>query len=540
MGANRTRVEQVLSSDVWVIGSGAAGLTAAIAARRQGASVAVVGKEPAGQGTATSVSGGGFVGAWGGLTAEEHRDRTLQAGRGLNEPHLVEALVEDAPARFQDLIDWGLEIVETCDKGSLIAEGRGPERGEEITRCLVAKCHEVGVTFHDGLVARTIRAEDDGIRMVAYSATKDSWFGFVGGALVMAAGGAPGLYLRHDTDSRICGDAYAMALEAGAPLQDMEFNQFFPLCLAEPGLPPARVPPPVADLGRLVNTRGEDVLAKHGITERPAARRARDRTSQALFHEIEKEGQDVFVDLTDVTKDAWCADPANAGSWDYLGHHCGAWQRPLRVAPVAHFTMGGLCIDAQGATPLPGLYAAGEAAGGAHGANRMGENSLTETVVFGHRAGEAAAQRAAASNGTDSLASRCAELLPAPESGRPQAGISELESRLHETMWTLGGIQRNRDGLETGLTQVQEIAAEANKWHGIGEPAERQRFIELQMATTAALLILEAAKRREESRGAHYRDDFPKTDDQIWLGHLKVVLRQGEPEWSFDPRAKMD
>ena len=515
-----------LTSDVWVIGSGAAGLMAAISARRQGLEVTVIGKSPPGKGSATILSHGAFGGAWNGLASEEHRRRTLKAGRGLNNPAMVDALVEEAPARFQNVIDWGMRV--GTREGSIIALGPPPAWGKEIVRCLVGKAREAGVKFVDRLVVRSLAVEGGTPRMAAYSPAAGAWVGLIGRALVLAAGGAGGLYRHHDNPQRITGDAYALALQTGAVLQDMEFAQFYPLSIAEPGLPVLLT----SDLGEFRNGRGEDIMAKHGITERPAHRYARDRLSLALFREIERDGQEVFIDLTGTPEEVWKADPYHRQNLELLQRRCGILERPVRIAPVAHFFMGGVATDVHGVTSIPGLFAAGEAVGGLHGANRLGGNALTECLVFGRRAGTAAA--AWASGRSLPAPGGLEALVPAPAPGSPVADAGELRTRLRDVMWRYGGISRDRAGLEKGRALLHDIAAEAARTRDVTKPLHLERFIEMQLAATAAGLIVEAALRREESRGAHFREDFPETDDTGWLGHQTVRLADGRPEWSFE------
>ena len=158
-----------------------------------------------------------------------------------------------------------------------------------------------------------------------------------------------------------------------------------------PGTAPLVIPPRLADRGLLVNDDGEDILKKYGIDERPAAERARDRLSQALFRKFIETARGIFLDLRDVTEEKWLSDPFSASMRHILGDRRGALDRPLRVAPAAHHTMGGVRIDGKGATSVPGLFAAGEVTGGLHGANRLGGNALSETMVFGARAGNSAA-----------------------------------------------------------------------------------------------------------------------------------------------------
>lgn len=524
-------------ADVWIVGSGAAGLSAAIAARSQGAEVAVIGKSAPGKGTCTTLAIGIFAGPWQGLSADTYKRQTLAAGRGLNQVELVDVLAAEAPARFSDLIAWGMHSKSA--KGSFMAVpdedagDRAPVWGREIVRCLVARARELGVAFVNGLVVRAIEAGGDGVRLGAYAPRRGAWLELRGGAAVLAAGGAGGLYLYHDNPQRIAGDAYALAFEAGAVVQDMEFVQFYPVAICEPGRAPFLIEPEGADLGRIRNDRGEDILDKYAITERPAASHARDSLCQALFDEIEVERREVFLDLTGVSREAWCANPVSASKWAYLGRRFDAWNKPVRIAPVAHFVCGGATIDGHGATTVAGLYAAGEAAGGVHGANRMGGNALTETVVFGHRAGAAAARWAAGRDQGRALPRHTRPFIEAA-AGQPRAAADELKRDLRRAMWTYGGIRRDGSGLESGLEKVRGIAAEADKCHGIDDPRRLHKFLELQLAARAGELILEAAARRRESRGVHFRADFPQPDDANWRGHLKAALDDGATRWWFE------
>ena len=216
----------------------------------------------------------------------------------------------------------------------------------------------------------------------AFIPSSGEWIIISAQAVILATGGAAALYLRHDNPKGMLGDGYRMALEAGAVLQDMEFVQFYPLCLAESKLPPLVIPPKLADCGQLVNDRGEDILDKYGIEERPAAERARDLLSQALFNEIYRNGQAVWLDLRSLSKEQWVIDPFSASVGHILGDRFGARHRPVRVAPAAHHIMGGVKITDAGATSVPGLFAAGEVTGGLHGANRMGGERVDRDIGF--------------------------------------------------------------------------------------------------------------------------------------------------------------
>jgi len=520
--------------DVLVIGSGAAGLRAAAAAKQAGAHVLIVSRGAPGKASATIVSGGVFAGSRDDESTAGHLERTLLAGRGLNERALAEILAEEAPARLKELVDWGFDA--SFHNGYLFSRGRAPIWGEKIIRCLIDRNLALGSEFQSGLAVDDIRVVE-GVGLVTGYATGTGRRQSIGArAVVLATGGAGGLYARHDNPRGIVGEGYALALRAGALLQDMEFVQFYPLGLAEPGLPRYMVPPRLGDYGRLYNDAGEDIYEKYGIAERPAAEKARDRLSQALFKEIYREARLVWLDLSGVSEARWMSDPLSASTLGTIGKRCGACLRPLRVAPMAHHTMGGVVIDGRGATSVPGLFAAGEVTGGLHGANRMGGNALSETLVFGKRAGEAAAEWAGAHSEIAIKRPGKISITPAnvPPAADAAPNISALWPRLGKILWEDGGIIRSRAGLQRALHAVAAIEEELQASAGRTAASRSARVMHLEAGLAASRLILQAALRRTESRGAHFREDFPATDDSRWLGHLRVRLsKDGKHDWVF-------
>ena len=522
-----------ISCDVLVVGSGAAGLRSAISAKQKGLDVCVISKQAPGKATCTMLSAGVFAGTEENKSSGHHLKSTMRAGRGINQKELVRVLVEEGPMRLQELNKWGINAA--FHHGYLYCKGRAPYRGREIVKCLLTKNEALGTRLISGQMVAELKHIEGAFGVLTYSTGEDKWFTIGAKAVILATGGAAALYLRHDNPKRMLGDGYVLAYRAGAVLQDLEFVQFYPLGLAEPGLPAFLVPPNIADYGQLFNTRGEDILNKYNIRERPAAERARDTLSQALFIEIYKKDREVFLDLTKVPAHKWAENPFSASSHPILGERYGANHRPVRVAPMAHHTMGGVCIGADGMTSLPGLFAAGEVTGGLHGANRMGGNALTETLVFGARAGEAAANWAMDDDRelkTEIFKDAEVEkLVLVQETDR--SNPAELMTNISEIVWKEAGIIRNRRGLEQALNEVNTISAKALESH-IGNPLDLQRRIEILFGTQAASLIIQAALKREESRGAHYREDFADQDDDNWQGHLQVKLsRVGEANWDF-------
>jgi len=521
-----------ISCDVLIIGSGAAGLRAAISAREADLDVCVISKGLPGKATCTILSAGVFAGVAAPDQTETHIQNTLQAGRGINQKELVEVLVTEGPTRLKELMEWGIKG--EFHNGYLFTKGRAPVWGQEIVRCLLKKAKGLGVRFMGGMAVTSLKSFEGAAGVIAHSAVRGKWVGLTAKAVILATGGAGALFLRHDNPQRMFGEGYALALDAGAQLQDMEFVQFYPLGLAERNLPPFLIPPRLADHGRLFNSRNEDILEKYGIVERPAGERARDRLSHVLFAETSREQNEIWLDLTEVSDEQWHEDPFSASSWGVFGKQYGALDHPVRVAPMAHHVMGGVCIDVHGSTTVPGLFAAGEVTGGLHGANRLGGNALTETQVFGARAGAAAAEWVRR-NAAVSHEEVMKELSVTPFGAKTDTAASEvsrIKTRLRNIMWDKGGIIRNRDGLFQALNAIEEIHTELLDLPEPNDPLALQRMLELRSAARVGALILAAAMRREESRGAHFREDFPEPDDENWLGHLRIESSQSSDEES--------
>jgi len=528
-----------ISCNVLVIGNGAAGLRAAIASREAGKDVVVLSKSPPELGTCTLLSGGGLGAALGGLSRDEHLSRTLESGRGINQRDLLEIFVEEAPLRIRELVDWGMKT--SFSSGMAMAQGEPPAVGREIIRTLLDRARSVGVRFLSPVVACGLVADaSSGVGTLAYHSGKGLWMGFESKALVLASGGGGALYLRHDNPQRITGDGYALALNAGATLKDMEFVQFYSLAAAEPGRPAVLIMPGVADQGRLVNDLGENLLEKYQIHERPAASRARDRLAQALFREIHELGQKVYLDLTRAPVQSLSSDYLNSANWNYVNRIFPARERPLQVAPAAHFMMGGISITPECSTGVPGLFAAGEVVGGLHGANRLGGNALSECIVFGARAGKSAASWAAEKRGSleRKLLGRLEALIPSfSPTSRSLSPAREFKQRLRQILWECGGIFRGKAGLVEGLGRVDRLEEEVKAFHPGPSPLDVSRILDLRQGLLTGRVILEAALRREETRGAHSRTDFPNQDEK-WKGSQVASLGEHHRlEWSFAPAA---
>ncbi len=401
--------------------------------------------------------------------------------------------------------------------------------GLGITRPLVEHLRSGGVEIVENvIVTKLLKDEDSVVGAVGYDIHGEEPVVFRSKSVVLATGGAGALYKRTDCPLRTTGDGYSLAYHAGARLRDMEFVQFFPLALAEPGSPPFLVGGVISEEGRIINSLGEDIPKKHGVTSRPLVLKSRDLLSRAVMKEILAGGGvdgAVLIDATGVFKRMGDEGFASTGPYSYFKEKLGADERPIKVAPICHFCMGGVMIDGDGYTGVPGLFAAGEVVGGVHGANRHGGNALTDITVFGARAGAAAAEH-----------SKGRSLLPVEELAMGEIeryeGIrgrergfhpTALMERLRESMWAKAGVVRDSEGLAEAFEEIHELRGASSQVKASGR--EMLVALELPMALDAAEMIVRAAMERRESRGAHYRTDHP-SEDPGWL--RKVVVSRGE------------
>jgi len=517
---------EIIKTDVLVIGSGGAGIRAALAAREERADVLLVSKTPIGKSTCTSLSAGAFTLAVKGVSKETHLKRTLEAGKGINSHGLVEILVEESPERVRELEGFG--VAGEWQKGRFTCLGKPTAWGAPMTRVLAERARERGVSFLPWvMVFEIVLSEGQVAGALGFDFRQGKPIGFQSKAILLANGGGGALYKRTDNPVRTTGDGYALAYQAGCTLRDMEFVQFFPAGLAESGKPAHLIAASLPDVGKVINSAGEDILEKYAITERPAAVRARDTFSLAIFLE-EWEGRNVFLDLRSLSDESWPKDPVARAQRDMLMKSLSGSQRPLCISPMCHHFMGGVTTDGQGKTEIPGLFAAGEVVGGVHGANRLGGNALDEILVFGLRAGRAAArwstERAWVQN-TGSLIKQRLEFFPGKEGGLAnELSPKSLRKAIGEIFWKQVGILRDKEGLTGALESLEQIKKESLPLVRGKTPKEILEKMEVENALLVGEMIIRSALMREESRGAHFRRDFPKTDEEKWKGN--IFLRQ--------------
>ena len=513
-----------VSGDFLVIGSGIAGLRAALSLADTGTVVVLTKADP--RESNTGYAQGGIAAAMGPDDSPElHAQDTMAAGDGLCSEEAVRLLVSDGPRYVRELLDWGARFDRDADgRPQLGREGAHSVRrvlhsrdatGREIARVLWERvaAHPSIRVFDDALATDLVVREGactgaafvDGARTQRTVDAK---------ATLLATGGA-GQVFRETTNPAIAtGDGIAIAFRAGAQISDLEFVQFHPTAMSVRGAPRFLLSEALRGEGaRLVNEAGEAFVQRY----EPAGDLAsRDLVSRAMVREAERTAAPVYLSMAHLDpKYVHARFPAIAEACRQVGLDLAVDRIP--VSPAAHYVMGGVETDVDGRTSLPGLFAAGEVAcTGVHGANRLASNSLLEGLVFGARVADAmqlpGKSARLRSEGVDEMA--------------PVGGDAPIpsEENVRDLMWRSVGLVRDRSGLE-------EAARTLGSWWGAvervaAEQASARRDVRrLQSIVTVGLLIARAAVRREESRGGHFRTDFPRRDDQRWQIHFADRLR---------------
>jgi len=514
--------------DFIIVGGGIAGLRAAIALASAGR-VLILTKAEATESN-TGYAQGGIAAAIGpGDSPALHAADTIRAGDGLCDEGAVRVLVEEGPRYVRELIDWGTRFeMDANGQPALSLEAAhgvrrilhaGDATGREIGRALWQRVvHLSSVrTINHALVTDLIVEGGvmTGVRFFDQTGARRS---ARASATLLATGGA-GRVFRETTNPAVAtGDGIALAYQAGARVADLEFVQFHPTALNRPGSPRFLISEALRGEGaRLVNANGERFMERY----HPGADLApRDVVARAIVRESQRTGGPVSLTLAHLDA-AYVRRrfPTIAAMCRRMGLDIAT--DPIPVGPAAHYLMGGIDTDEWARTSLPGLFAAGETAcTGVHGANRLASNSLLEGLVFGARAAEAMQQpaRPATSKSDRRLIEPCAYGdLP----GKVPASRFDLP-QIRELMWQSAGLFRARSGLERAVGQLGSAYRAASveiarpRAHG----AARWRRFNL---LTISWLIAKAALCREESRGGHFRDDFPTRDDLHWKVHLVEV-----------------
>jgi fumarate reductase (CoM/CoB) subunit A len=535
-----------VSADVLIIGAGGAGLRAAIEAHNMGVKVLVVskGKFPSGCVTATAM--GAMLAPFDQQDSiERHVDDTLRGGSYLNDPTLVQILVSHAKQRALDLERYGTDFDRSDGKYELFPTGsssvpRGVLAGDRYRggffKGLVKEAAILGIDIRDEIMVTDLLKEGDAVVGAAGLDLKTDTVLIVSAkAVIVATGGAGNLYSLTTNLPGITGDGYALAYRAGAQLSDMEFIQSR-VCMVYPEA--MRGTPPPADGcvtigGRFYNGLCERYMRKYFPDKLEQVTRA--EMAQSAQKEITEGRQSphggVFGDLSGVP-------PAELAKFKAFLATCAeenfdpAWQ-PYEWAPGAHHFMGGIVINERCETGVGGLYAAGEAEAGVHGANRLAGNALTETQVFGAIAGANAAGKALSISAVPlpqeriaEVTNRLSQILRRDEGPDP----TEVKNEIARVMSLYVGVLRHEEGLQTASRSFSAIRSMKIDHVSVGK--ERSfRMLSKLLEAENTLLIAElatlAATMRKETRGAHNREDYPQTVGE-WSKNIAFQLIDGK------------
>jgi L-aspartate oxidase len=489
-----------LQCDYLIVGAGVAGLRAAIELAGAG-SVLVVAKDSLRESSSEYAQGGIAVALSDDDEVALHEQDTLNAGAGLCDGEAVKTLVEEGPAAIEQLIDWGVEFdregtqllftLEGAHSRSRVLHSHGDSTGREISRTLYKKAASLPNVGFRSFAAITDLLVEDGIvtGAVACDQTEKRQARIRAKAVLLATGGLGRVFKNTTNPDVATGDGVATAYRAGAIISDIEFVQFHPTALYVPDAPRFLLSEALrGEGGYLRNGAGERFMpAYHKLAELAP----RDVVSRSILAEMNRTGEEcVYLDLTHLESE-WVRRRFPRIYSTCLHYGVDITAAPAPVHPAAHYAMGGVKTDLQGRTNLERLYAAGEAAcAGVHGANRLASNSLLEGVVFGARAGGAMREWSSSPN----LAGAEPMKILFPD-------ITEAE--LRQLAWNKCGIARSGDRLRQASTilekvQVLEVAHASREHH------------EVRNLHVVASLIAKCALAREESRGGHYRTDFPE------------------------------
>ncbi len=525
-------------TDFLIIGSGIAGLRAAIGLAGAGRTLILTKAEP--RESNTGYAQGGIAAAVGDDdSAALHAADTVRAGDGLCDEAAVRVLVEEGIVYVRELLEWGTRFDRDADgRPALGREAAhsvrrvlhaGDATGREIGRVLyerVSALESVAIVNH-ALVTELL-CEDRRALGVRYFDDEGQPHEIRAHATLLATGGA-GQVFRETTNPPVAtGDGIALAFHAGARLADLEFVQFHPTALNLTDAPRFLISEALRGEGaRLVDERGEPFMARYHPDGDLAPR---DVVARGIVREVERTGGAVFLTLAHLDaayvrrRFPTIADMCRRVGLDLASD-------PIPVGPAAHYIMGGVDTDQWARTSLAGLFAAGEVAcTGVHGANRLASNSLLEGLVFGARAAAAMQQPPTAAPLKADRKEAAGPSSSQPASSRypdDRSMTAMTTAVVRDVMWRSAGLFRTRDGLQDAFARLDEAYLAERARLGSTQPdTDGWRHFNL---LTVARLIVRAALRREESRGAHYRADFPERNDRDWKFHAVDVRAPGSP-----------
>ncbi len=539
---------EIHECDVLVIGSGGAGCRAAIEARKFNLDVVIVSKGLSFKSGCTTLAEGGYNAAFGYVDSEDnvdaHFNDTMKGGAYLNDMGLVRILVDEAQDRLIELESYGA-IFDRQDSGKLNQRPfggqsfrrtcfQGDRTGHEMMMALKEEVTRQKIhTFDEVMITSLImdNANSKVIGACGVSLRNSKFIIFKSKSTVIASGGAGWLYPVTSNAIQKTGDGYSLAYDAGADLVDMEQIQFHPTGML---YPESRRGVLVTEAvrgegGKLFNVNMERFMERYDERGELATR---DVVARAIYNEI-REGRGtsnggVYLDVTQLPNEV-VEEKLETMLLQFMDVGVDIRNDAMEVAPTAHHFMGGARIKPGCETTVKNLYAAGEVTGGIHGANRLGGNALADTQVFGKRAGESAAKNALNNELEYNEAYVNLEenrILKLFKTG--DIYPHQIKTELMEVMWEKVAIIRNENGLKSALKKIDELKSKSRNMHvpeGRGFNKNLLDALEIENMLTVASLVTQSAILRRESRGSHYREDYPERDER-W--NRSIVLNKNK------------
>jgi len=519
-----------LNTDFLVVGSGIAGLNFALKAAKYGHVTIVTKKEI--MESNTNLAQGGIAA----VTRKEdsvqlHIEDTLNVGSGLSNKRMVKILAEHGPAAIRNLLFFGVNFDKEDDVLHLTTEGghsmarvlhSGDSTGKEIEQAMTESVRENKdiEVFEDCFAIDLLLKDADCIGARILDIKNRKICDIFARATVLATGGVGYIYQNTTNPEIATGDGIAMALRAGAKLEDMEFVQFHPTTLNKPGAPHFLISEALRGEGAiLVNASGERFMSDYDSMGELAPR---DIIARTIFNELKKGS--VYLDIRHKGK-SFILDRFPMIHQECLKYDLDITEDLIPVSPAAHYICGGIKTNEYGETTVPNLLAFGECTcTGVHGANRLASNSLLESVVF-------------SSLGAQKAKNYLKKEIEAPPQQKETVfsniethELTYLKADLRKAMWGYVGIIRNKEQMDLMLRKLEHLN---KRLAAIGGNGVNTRFLELKNMTTIANLVTTAAYTRKESRGTQYRADYPNTDDKNWLKHICFEQREGKIPRSF-------
>jgi len=531
---------KTIKTPVLIIGAGAAGARTAIELQENGVTPHVISKRDHGD-AHTTWARGGINAALGNIddtdSWEIHAADTLEEGHFINDTNSVEIVTKNMPDRIRELDEWGMDFTkndEVINQRYFGAQSyprtcfAGDHTGESLLDTLVDKAQSLNIPYQENvMITRLLSDGDEVYGAVGYDMENGEFIQYSSEKIVLAAGGSTAVYNRHSSrEDENNGDGPALAYMAGATLKDMEFIQFHPTGMVGYGEEwDGRLVTEAVrgDGGYLINSEGDRFMFEYSELDRPELD-ARDVVARAIQSEVDSgrgtESDGVYLDISHKEK-SYIKERLPRMYQRFKSIGVDISEEPMEVAPTAHYAMGGVDFDPEtGETDVKDLHVVGETTAGVHGANRLGGNSLAETVAIGQVVGDYISQKSPEEPSTisGSVEQMTIEEIKRLKSIRGTEGtedVMQVVGQLGDIMEQHAGIRREEDSLKQGYQKLKDIKSRLNKINTTTDmTSEEFEFrINLEFMVTCCEAIIQGSNKRKESRGAHYRTDYQQKHD---------------------------